>query len=202
MHRRSASLLGLVAMMSALTLWLVVPAASAGDPCFHGFAMPPASSGSATEIKLEPCAFAPTVTSVAVGSTVTFRNGPNFTHLITGANQAWGSRDVEVQPNQVVAYDFDAAGTYPYACALHSGMSGVIVVGDVASSGGGAAGAGAATTGAVTTPEASDGASGPTSDPLAIGASAAIGMLLGALVVWVALRRRTDTPEEPVAGIA
>ena len=108
----------------------------------------------ATEIKLMPCAFAPTIANVPVGSKVTFVNGPDFIHLVTGANQAWGSRDAEIQPGGTVSYTFDKAGIYPYACALHRGMSGAIIVGDaVAASGGGAAGAGttggeATTTGA------------------------------------------------------
>jgi plastocyanin len=174
MHRRLAPLAGLVAMLAALLVWLVaVPAASAGNPCFHDFAMPPASAGSGTDIKLEPCAFAPTVTTVAVGSTVTFRNGPTFTHLITGANQAWGSRDVEVQPNATVAYDFPEAGVYPYACALHPGMAGVIVVGDAAAAGAGAAAAGTTTSGTVSTPAATTtDAGGPSGRDRLIGLSA------------------------------
>ena len=106
----------------------------------------------ADQIKLMPCAFAPTIAQVAVGSKVTFVNGPNFTHLVTGANQAWGSRDVEIQPGGTVSYTFDKAGIYPYACALHRGMSGAIIVGDaVAAAGGGAAGAGTTGSGAATT---------------------------------------------------
>jgi plastocyanin len=65
--------------------------------------MPAATVASDRDIRLEPCAFSPTITNVAVGATVTFHNGPGLTHLITGANQAWGSRDVEVQPNKTVA---------------------------------------------------------------------------------------------------
>ena len=49
--------------------------------------MPASTTEATTQIKLMPCAFAPTVTQVATGSTVTFVNGPDFTHLITGANQ-------------------------------------------------------------------------------------------------------------------
>ena len=77
-----------------------------------------------------PCAFGPTVAQVAVGAKVTFVNGPEFAHLVTGANQAWGSRDAEIQPGGTVSYTFDKAGVYPYACALHRGMSGAIIVGD------------------------------------------------------------------------
>jgi len=209
--RRLAPLLGLATVLSGLLLWVVaVPLVSAGNPCFHDFKIPAASTGTGSEVKLDACAFTPTITSVAVGSTVTFRNGPNFTHLITGANQAWGSRDVEVQPNRTVSYTFDAAGTYPYACALHPGMSGVIVVGDVASAAGGTAGsisgAGTTTSGTGTTATASQPGVPQTTSPtdglwlVAIGAAG--GLIVGALLVWVSMRRRTVRGEQPAAGIA
>jgi plastocyanin len=102
----------------------------AGDPCYHGFDLPPLTEGTDPQVKLLPCAFAPTVVRVAPGTTVEFYSGPYDVHLITGAGQEWGSRDVEVQPETMVAYRFDRAGTYPYACALHRGMSGTIVVGN------------------------------------------------------------------------
>jgi plastocyanin len=130
MSRRFAPI---VAALSLFVLALAAaPGVVAGDPCYHGFDIPPRSEEAATQIKVAPCAFGPTVAHVAVGATVTFFNGPDFTHLITGANAEWGSRDVEMQPNQEVSYRFDNPGIYPYACALHRGMSGAIVVGDVA----------------------------------------------------------------------
>jgi plastocyanin len=115
---------------------------AAGDPCYHGFDLPARTETTEPQVKLMPCAFAPTVVRVAPGTTVQFFSGPDFVHLITGANQEWGSRDEEIQPDSVVAYRFDKAGIYPFACALHRGMSGTIVVGDgVAAAGAGAAGA-------------------------------------------------------------
>jgi plastocyanin len=113
-----------------LVAFIAAPAVVAGDPCYHGFDIPARSEGSETQIKVAPCAFAPTVSHIAVGGTVTFFNGPGFTHLITGANAEWGSKDVEVKPGQQVSYSFTKPGIYPYACALHRGMSGAIVVGD------------------------------------------------------------------------
>jgi plastocyanin len=102
----------------------------AGDPCYHGFDLPARTDATEAQVKLMPCAFAPTVTRVAPGTTVQFFSGPDFVHLLTGANQEWGSRDDEIQPDSVVAYRFDKPGIYPFACALHRGMSGTIVVGD------------------------------------------------------------------------
>ena len=208
MLRRFAPLLGLAVLCSALALCLVaVPMVSAGNPCFHGFTMPAPSKGTDAQIKLAPCAFSPTVTSVAVGATVTFYNGPEFTHLITGANQAWGSPDVEVQPNRTVAYVFEKAGTYPYACALHPGMSGVIVVGDATTGAAAAAGAASTTTGTGTT--STSAAKQPTAAAVSpadaagfIAISGAAGALVGAVVVWASMRRRAVRREEPATGIA
>jgi plastocyanin len=224
MRRRLAALIGLVGSAAVLTAWLVAaPIVSAGDPCYHGFDMPADTASTDTQIKLMPCAFAPTITNVPVGSKVTFFNGPDFTHLITGANQAWGSRDVELAPGKTVSYEFDTAGVYPYACALHRGMSGVIVVGDAAtalaaaktgagtSSGtttgsttGSAAGAsngGGATTTA-TSPASTTAAATALEIPTVAAVSALAGGLIGAGVAWFALRRRTSAEKEPVAGVA
>ena len=106
---------------------LVAPAvAVAGDPCYHGFEIPARTVSTDNEIKAMPCAFAPTVTYVPVGTTVTWFSGSGESHLITGANQEWGSRDVELMANSRVSYTFDRAGVYPYACSFHRGMTGAI----------------------------------------------------------------------------
>ena len=203
MLRRLALRFGLVAVTSVLALWLVVvPSASAGNPCFHDYEIPTVTSGADTEIKLLPCAFAPTITTVPVGSRVTFFNGPAFSHLVTGAGQAWGSPDVEIRPGASVAYTFDTAGMYPYACVLHPGMSGVIVVGDVAS----AIGAGgAATTGGpagAAQPSTPAGASTATFNPfvaLVAVVGLVVGVLMATVLIWLTMRRRRRTsPTTPV----
>jgi plastocyanin len=131
--------IGLLAGLGLLLGSLVLAApVVAGDPCYHGFDLPARTDGTEAQVKLMPCAFAPTVTRVAPGATVQFFSGPDFVHLLTGANQEWGSRDDEIQPDSVMAYRFDKSGIYPFACALHRGMSGTIVVGN------GVSGAGAA----------------------------------------------------------
>jgi plastocyanin len=173
----------------------------AGDPCYHGFDIPERTTANENQIKVAPCAFAPTVVTVAVGSTVTFFNGPDFTHLITGANAEWGSRDVEVKPNSEVSYTFSKPGIYPYACALHRGMSGTIVVGDLAAavgagttSGGTTGGNGPVTSDAALAASTKPAASGP--DLIGIAAGAGAGALAGAAAVWLAMRRqRTDLAE-------
>jgi plastocyanin len=208
MRRHIRRLLGLMTMGSIAFLWLALtPLASAGDPCYHGFTMPPASTETSTEIKVAPCAFAPTVTQVAVGASVTFRNGSDFVHLITGANQAWGSRDMELAPGSTVSYAFPTAGIYPYACALHRGMSGVIVVGDVAATAGGTSAGG--TSPGTTTSGSAAAQTSPDTQPgftlFAVAGLALAGALVGAVaggsIVWVARRRRGAAVDETAAGV-
>lgn len=159
MQLQAPRVVRLLPIVGLLALTLLAPVTtSAGDPCFHGFEMPASTTEATTQVQLAPCAFAPTVAVVEPGATVEFVNGSEFVHLITGANQLWGSRDVEVKPNTVLSYTFETPGVYPYACALHIGMSGAIVVGD-ASPG---AGAGPVTPGAAGPP----GAVAPTAAPV------------------------------------
>jgi plastocyanin len=135
----------LLAALSLVAGSLVFAApVAAGDPCYHGFDLPTRSEGTDPQIKMTPCAFAPAVVRVAPGTTVQWFSGPDFVHLLTGANQEWGSRDDEIQPDSVVAYRFDKPGIYPYACALHRGMSGTIVVGNGIAAAGPVGAAGAA----------------------------------------------------------
>lgn len=203
MRRHLGRNVALLATPMLLALWLIaVPSAMAGNPCFHNFEMPAVTTEATTQIKLADCAFGPTIARVPVGSTVTFFNGPNFTHLITGATQAWGSPDIEVQPNAEISYRFDATGIYPYACALHPGMSGAIVVGDVSAvQAAGTTGAGGATTAAGTAGDASGTAAAETSSSPPIGTLALVttgtiaGVVVGAGAAWLAVRRRTTRGE-------
>jgi hypothetical protein len=132
------------------------------------------------------CFFAPTVARVPVGATVTFFNGAGIVHLVTGANGEWGSRDAELQPEQSVSYRFDKPGVYPYACALHRGMSGTIVVGNADLA---AAVATPTRTGEPTQPPAAQ----ATDEPPAGGTPTVVlgvglGILVGAAGLWITTR--------------
>lgn len=134
---------------------------------------------------------------------MTFGSSPDGpAHLITGANQAWGERDVELQPDTTVAYTFDKPGVYPYACALHPGMSGAIVVGDggeelaaaiaATSAAGGTTAAGDGTGGAGTAvgeAPAPASATGGITDSAALLVAALGGALLTGGAVFLATRR-------------
>ena len=159
----------------------VAPAAVfAGDPCYHGYTIPPPTSEATSTVTLEPCAFVPTTARVAPGTTVTFANVSDMPHLVTGANGSWGDRDAEIVANASRTVTFDRPGIYAFSCALHRGMTGVIVVGD---------------------PDMSDvAAAAPTStagtDQAVVVAMSALGGL--AIVGWaiVFLQRRRLNPED------
>ena len=192
------------ALLVPLTLALGVPVALlaapavalAGDPCYHDFDMPTRSVSTSPSIKAEACAFSPTVTYVPVGTTVTFANGSTWTHLVTGANQEWGSRDEDLQPNGTVAYTFGKAGVYPYACALHRGMVGAIVVGADAAGGLAPTSVGAAPPAATNTATTVTGAAQPL-DAGRIGLAAGAGALIALAIAWlVRVSRRPPVVKE------
>ena len=178
MARRLRILLAL-AGLAGLGLALA-PAVAAGDPCYHGYTIPATTSAATSTVNLEPCAVVPTVARVAPGTTVSFVNVSLENHLVTGANGRWGDRDKQLPAGAELSVRFDQPGIYAYSCALHRGMSGVIVVGGT---GGTDAAAAAATT--------------PTDSGDGLGTTVAIGGL-GALaaVGWAAalLRRRRAVP--------
>jgi plastocyanin len=128
MIRRLRTLLvigGLVGLNLALA-----PGVAAGDPCYHGYTIPAPTSAETSTVKLEPCAFVPTTARVAPGTTVTFTNASEFGHLVTGSNATWGDRDAELAAGTSRTVRFDKPGIYAFSCALHRGMTGVIVVGE------------------------------------------------------------------------
>ena len=189
MVRRLVSMLSLASLLGLLSL-AAAPVALAGDPCYHGFDLPPRMDEATADIKAMPCAFAPTVARIPVGGRVTFYNGEEVAHLVTGANQEWGSRDAELKPGQQVSYTFATAGIYPYACALHRGMSGVIIVGDVVAAGATGDAGGNATTTSSAAPAPGQSAGAESAIAAAV-AGAAIAAVVGAAVI---ARRRRPVP--------
>ena len=114
---------------------IFVPAtASAGDPCFHEMDnRPPTTSGVTSQIAIGDCVFAPTVSRVPVGTTVTWRNTSFQGHEVVGSNLTWGAHDKVLEMGDTIGWTFAAPGVYAYSCMIHPGMTGAIIVGDVAS---------------------------------------------------------------------
>ncbi len=130
MTRRLRALAG-ASILAIVTLAALAaaPAALAGDPCFHGYSIPPTTTAATGEVRMELCAFVPTNVLVEPGATLTFINTTGEVHLLTGANQTWGDREKEIRPGESVSVTFENAGVYAFSCAIHRGMTGAVIVG-------------------------------------------------------------------------
>jgi plastocyanin len=123
MARRILALASLALLALAA---LTAPALTqAGGGC-HGAVTPP-GDGEASVIKIDGCMFFPTIARVPVGTTVRFLNTGDAPHNITGVVGSWASPLLE--PGDEYRHGFAAPGVYPFACTLHPGMNGAIVVG-------------------------------------------------------------------------
>ena len=122
--------------IALVTASLLTRGAEAGGGGCH--ASSPIADEAATTVRLVQNCFGPTVTRVDRGATVTFINDDPTPHTVTGAAMTWGNTANLLQGDTLQA-TFDDDGVYPYACILHPGMVGAVVVGSggvVAASGG------------------------------------------------------------------
>lgn len=107
---------------SAVAALLATPVpAHAGGGCHDGV---PAVPAAATTIVVEQSCFGPTAARVAAGATVTWRNRSDMQHNVSGPAIDFA----ELPAGGTVTVTFDEPGLYPYACMIHAGMSGVVVV--------------------------------------------------------------------------
>ncbi len=126
---RHRSLAALVSAVLLLTASVVAPlVVQAGGGCHAADRSVHMEATGTTVIRMDVCSFAPTVSTVPVGTTVRFLNTATNDHSVIGRSGTWAS-DVLSAGDEFSAR-FDAVGTYPYACSLHPGMVGAIVVAD------------------------------------------------------------------------
>lgn len=118
----------------SILVWLVLPAvpAIAGGGCHLGV-----TQGSGTTVEMVEACFTPTVLHVDhTAKSVTFVNRSDMPHNVT-ANQ-WGHFE-DILGGDAFRATFAEPGVYPFACSIHPGMSGAIVVGDGKGAGSGEA---------------------------------------------------------------
>lgn len=70
--------------------------------------------------------FAPDTIHVDVGLPVRWTNDGSVNHTVVSDSALWTSNTLA--PTWWFEVRFDSAGTYPYHCSLHSGMTGTVVV--------------------------------------------------------------------------
>lgn len=194
MPRRSIVATALVPFLLLIAA-LAAPATQAGGGCHMPGAGDVYTEGDGTTvIRMDVCSFSPTISRVAVGTTVRFLNTSTIEHAVVGRSGTWGSEILAV--GKEFSETFAAAGTYPFSCPLHPGMVGAIVVGGAAPAAAAPAPAEpamASTTNDATSPQTS----GPDLLPVAIAGFAGLGIgaiagVLGAGAVATRRRNATD----------
>lgn len=101
-----------------------VPAARAGGSCHTA-----ANSAKGISVQLSELCFQPTVLYAKAGQTVTWTNTDAGTaHNVTGVGFSWASTG-DLFTGDSFKHRFDTEGVYPYACTIHPGMVGAVVVG-------------------------------------------------------------------------
>jgi plastocyanin len=84
------------------------------------------AQGNTVEVSAQDNTFSPNSVTIAVNTTIRWRNAGYTEHNSTGAAGTWAS------PNLApgASYDrlFTQQGTYNYSCTLHAGMTGTITV--------------------------------------------------------------------------
>jgi plastocyanin len=106
------------------------------SPASAGGCGRPASHGTGTTVAISKACFTPSLLTIDAGATVTFVNRDPIAHNVGG--QLWGHFD-DLEPAQRFQATFGQDGIYPFACTLHPGMTGAIIVGDGVGAGNGAA---------------------------------------------------------------
>jgi plastocyanin len=179
-------LLAAGAGLAALAL-LGAPA-NAGGGCHAG-----ATQGSGEQVELLEACPTPTIVRIDPGGSVTFVNKDPYAHNVIGVGFRWGHPEELAQGDSFTA-TFEQAGIYPYACWIHPGMTGAVVVGDGTGAGNGTTVSVASATTPSSSPVAADEAVRPAPSDGATSAAGwiaggALGLALG-LVTGIAVRRR------------
>lgn len=106
---------------------LVMPATAASAGRMHCDA--PQTEEVTVLVDITKGCFAPTVARVSPGATVRFTNSDPTPHNLVGHAITWGQIE-PLSPGQELEVTFDEPGLHPFACTIHPGMVGVIVVED------------------------------------------------------------------------
>jgi plastocyanin len=185
MSRRAALLVPIASLILLSAGLAFSSVALAGGGC-HMSDGQAATDASTAAVSMETCRFGPTIARVSTAQAVTFTNRDGTPHNVTGIG--WASPMLE-QGNSFT-HTFSTAGIFPYACSLHPGMNGVVIVGAAAAAPPAPASPAAEPAPVPVVPDAAPVAVavGPAPEFIGLGA-VLIGVLAGALG-WIAARSR------------
>ncbi|MGB8857778.1 MAG: cupredoxin family copper-binding protein [Ilumatobacteraceae bacterium] len=105
---------------------VVVGAAVAGGLWSHSGSAPTPAAPSPGNVVIAGFAFDADVTTVVVGSTITWTNSDAFAHSVVAGDGSFKSD--RLATGVAFSQTFDAPGTYAYICGIHPSMTGSVVV--------------------------------------------------------------------------
>jgi plastocyanin len=100
--------------------------ASAAASAPAGAACAESSAAGEVAVTIADFAFSPADISATVGQTVTFTNNDSAPHTATLDDGSCGTPNIDNGGSNGLT--FNAAGTYPFHCAVHPNMKGTITV--------------------------------------------------------------------------
>ena len=109
------------------TITVTAGGGGGGNPGSPGSPGSPPAPAKAS-VSLANKAFSPKTVTISVGGTVTWTNHDGMPHTVTSTSGAFSSPILD--SGGTFKHTFAKAGTYPYICTLHSGMSGTVIVQD------------------------------------------------------------------------
>jgi plastocyanin len=80
----------------------------------------------ANTVVIQSNSFNPGTLTVKAGTKVTWTNGDSYTHNVTSNDGTFIGGNID--PTQSLSFTFTKAGTYNYHCAIHTFMTGTVVV--------------------------------------------------------------------------
>lgn len=84
------------------------------------------SNPGANEVWMQNNIFSPASITVPANTTIKWINKDGAAHTVTSNTGSFDSGSIA--GGNTYSHQFTAAGTYPYNCSLHSGMSGTVIV--------------------------------------------------------------------------
>jgi plastocyanin len=115
---RDRRLVRRVASIAAATVLTFTVAAVEG--------MPNEKVNAGPQVTVDNFSFAPAMTTVAVGTTVTWTNHDDIPHNVVSPDEKFKSPVLDT--DQSFSHTFAATGTYTYYCSIHPRMTGQVVV--------------------------------------------------------------------------
>lgn len=90
--------------------------------------LPVAAAAGADAVYIDNFTFSPATLTVRAGARVTWTNRDDEPHTVTSSGNPRAFASGALDTDGMFSFTFDKPGTYPYYCAIHPHMTGVIIV--------------------------------------------------------------------------